>query len=129
MAIISLARYDPGSRSDSRGGFEIFEVTSLMIADLLPGLIPALALYPEIHYRFKYFPFSRYWRRTPEIIADAPCRLEPGQPLPLLFIVKCAHRFPLRLERIDIEARVRDRVVRKAIVVGEALNQLLVASP
>lgn len=93
-----------------------------MIAELLPALLPAVALYPEIHYRFRLFPFSRYYRRAPEIIADAPRRLEPGRPLPLLLLIKCAHRFPLRLEGIEIEARVRDRLIRKRIAIGESLN-------
>ncbi|MFH1862109.1 MAG: hypothetical protein ABH878_04780, partial [bacterium] len=68
----------------------------------LPFLI---ALYPEIHYRFRFFPFSRYFRRQPEIIADLPHRLEPGSPLPVLLIIKDADRFPIQLEAASVSAR------------------------
>ena len=64
-------------------------------------LIPAI-LYAEIHYRFPFFPFSRYNRREPEIIADAPHRLEPGASLPLLLLVKDAHRFPIYLRTVRV---------------------------
>ena len=61
-------------------------------------LIP-LWLYAEIHYRFKFIP-SRLFYRQPEIIADAPHRIEPGQPLPILLLVKDADRFPLELQAV-----------------------------
>ena len=60
-------------------------------------------LYTEMHYRFKYFPFSRYFRREPEILADAPFRLDPGKPLPVLILVKDADKYPIILSSIDIE--------------------------
>jgi hypothetical protein len=94
-----------------------------MFADLLPGLPFLIALYPEIHYRFRFFPFSRYYRQAPEIIADAPRRLEPGESLPLLFLIKCAHRFPLQLKAIEIIARAHDRVVRREISIHEVVQQ------
>ena len=43
--------------------------------------------YLEIHYRLKYFPFSRYFKREPEIYADAPYRVEPAQDLPISLII------------------------------------------
>ncbi len=61
-------------------------------------LIP-LWLYAEIHYRFKFIP-SRLFYRQPEIIADAPHRIAPGQPLPILLLVKDANRFPLELQNV-----------------------------
>ncbi len=61
-----------------------------------------LLMYPEIHYVFKYFPFSRYRRREPEILTDAPYRVNPGQRIPLLLLIKDAHQFPVRLHALDV---------------------------
>lgn len=58
-----------------------------------------LWLYAEIHYRFKLIP-SRLFYRQPEIIADAPHRIEPGQPLTVLLLIKDAHRFPIVLQQV-----------------------------
>lgn len=71
------------------------------LLDFFPSFIPFL-LYAELHYRFRLFPFSRYYRKEPEIIADAPYRLEPGVKLPLLLLVKDAHWFPIFLESVEI---------------------------
>jgi hypothetical protein len=60
-----------------------------------------LALYAEIHFRFPFLP-SRLWRREPEIIADIPHRLEPGQSLALLLVVTHADRYPITLEEIVV---------------------------
>jgi len=49
-----------------------------------------LFLYAETHYRFPYF-FSLLRKNEPEIIADAPHRIEPGSPLPILILIKDAH--------------------------------------
>jgi len=57
-------------------------------------------LYAEIHYRFKFIP-SRLFYRQPEIIADAPHRLDCKQALPILVIIKDAHRFPIELQSIN----------------------------
>ena len=62
-------------------------------------LIP---LYTEMHYRFKWFPFNRYFRREPEIIADAPYRIEPGKKLPVLLLIKDAHQYSIRLHSVKI---------------------------
>ncbi|MCI0697973.1 CehA/McbA family metallohydrolase [candidate division KSB1 bacterium] len=63
----------------------------------LPFSFIPLWLYAEIHYRFKFIP-SRLFYRQPEIIADAPHRIEPGKPLPILLLVKDANRFPIELQ-------------------------------
>ncbi|MCF7809371.1 CehA/McbA family metallohydrolase [bacterium] len=68
----------------------------------IPDLIPLIGLYAETHYRFRGFPFSRYFRREPEVIFDAPFRLEPNHNLPITMIIKDAHHFPVKLESIDI---------------------------
>jgi len=79
-----------------------------MQVDFPSHFLPLAALYPEIHYRLKFFPFSRYFRREPEIIIDAPHRLEPGERLPLLIIVKDADRYPVNLIELKIEAKTKD---------------------
>ena len=67
-----------------------------MLLDLCPiwpdlsWLLPGAVLYAEMHYRWWPLP-SRYFRKEPEILADAPRRVEPGQPLPLLLLVKDAN--------------------------------------
>jgi hypothetical protein len=58
---------------------------------------PFLALYAETHFRFfRFFP-SYLFTRNPEIIFDAPRRLDPGQDLPVILIVNDRHRFPVEL--------------------------------
>lgn len=69
---------------------------------LAPIIIPPLApLYAEVHYRFRYF-FSLLNAREPEILADAPHRVEPGEPIPILLLVKDADRYPIRLLAADL---------------------------
>lgn len=53
-------------------------------------------LYAEIHYRFKFIP-SRLYYPQPEIIADAPHRIDPGRQLPVLLLIKEGNRFPIEL--------------------------------
>jgi len=64
--------------------------------------IPPLFLYAEIHYKFRGI-YSRLKHTFPEILADAPHRVEPGENIPLLVLVKDAHRYPIEL--IQIEAK------------------------
>jgi hypothetical protein len=58
-------------------------------------------LYAETHYRFKYF-ISYLHQAEPEIIADCPSRLKKDSVLPVLLIIKDAHRYPVFLHEIDI---------------------------
>ena len=74
-----------------------------MICPEIHDLIPLIGLYAETHYRFRFFPFSLYYRRQPEILFDAPHRLEPGIPLPVTLIVKDAHLFPITINKVVIE--------------------------
>lgn len=73
------------------------------MTDNLLDTIPFLGLYAESHYRFK-IPFSRYYKREPELIFDAPWRLKPGQDLTVFLIVKDAHLFPVLLKKVTIDA-------------------------
>jgi len=59
--------------------------------------------YAETHYVVRAVPVSRYHRRCPEILADIPRRVEPGFDLPVLLIVKDAHRFPVTIHSITIQ--------------------------
>ena len=65
--------------------------------------LPQPKPYAETHYTFRAIPISRYRRRHPEIIADAPRRVEPGHNLPILIIVKDAHRYPITLHMAKIQ--------------------------
>lgn len=65
-------------------------------------LVPVLG-YLEMHYRFPFFPFSRYFRREPEIVTDAPHRLDPGQSLPITLIIKDADKYPIILKKIELD--------------------------
>ncbi|MCK5380552.1 MAG: CehA/McbA family metallohydrolase, partial [Candidatus Latescibacteria bacterium] len=61
-------------------------------------------LYAETHYTFPGL-FSLLKRRQPEILADAPFRVEPSSPIPLLCLIKDAHRYPITLERVSVSVR------------------------
>jgi hypothetical protein len=58
-------------------------------------------LYAETHYRFKYF-FSWLKKSEPEIIADVPSRIQIGDQLPVLLIVKDANKYATELHDIEI---------------------------
>lgn len=76
--------------------------------DIISSLVTCSAffiLYAEIHYRFKFTP-SRLFQRQPEIIADAPHRLPPNTPVPILIFLKDAHLFPCELVEINTEAQL-----------------------
>jgi hypothetical protein len=78
-------------------------VSEFSLNDCQPlSLALLFLLYAEIHYHFKIAP-SRLYRRQSEIIADAPRRLDPQRPLPLLLLIKDAHLFPLELLNVEVE--------------------------
>ncbi|MFH0989786.1 MAG: CehA/McbA family metallohydrolase [bacterium] len=58
-----------------------------------------IILYAETHYRFPFL-FSYLFKKEPEVIFDAPHRLEPNQPIPILLLVKDADRFSCNLKNI-----------------------------
>jgi len=64
-------------------------------------LIPFIFLYAELHYRFKWLG-SLYYQKEPEILADTPNRIEPGLPIPILILIKDAHKFPIHLDYISV---------------------------
>ena len=64
--------------------------------------IPLLGLYAEAHFKFP-IPFSRIFKKEPELIFDAPWRLNPEQTLTLFLVIKDAHLYPITLETVRIE--------------------------
>lgn len=60
-------------------------------------------LYAEIHHTLR--GFSLVHRRWPEIICDAPHRIDCGQSIPILILVKDAHRYPIILHPVEIEMK------------------------
>ncbi len=77
------------------------ENTFNMISDKLLDMVPLIGLYAETHFRFR-IPFSRYFKREPELIFDTPWRLEPGQKPSIFLVVKDAHLYPIKLESVEI---------------------------
>jgi hypothetical protein len=69
---------------------------------ILPSLF--LALYAEIHYTLP-LGLSLVRRNYPEILADLPWRVDRGRPLPILCLVKDAHRYPIALESMAVTIR------------------------
>jgi hypothetical protein len=67
-------------------------------------------LYAETHYRFRFF-LSLLRKREPEIIADAPHRLNSNSSLPILILVKDAHLFPVKLDEITVVIRSKGSIV------------------
>jgi hypothetical protein len=80
--------------------------------DFRPEFLLPFVLYAETHYKFKGI-YSRLFKNEPEIIADAPFRVEPGQPIPILILVKDAHRFPIEILKILIEIKQNDQLISK----------------
>ena len=80
-----------------------------------------VVLYAETHYRFKYF-FSFLSKPEPEIIADAPHRIDPQNDLPILFFVKDADRYPCEL--IEIAVNLKGSSVSERIVLFSGTYKL-----
>ena len=61
-----------------------------------PFTFSPVFLYAETHFRF--FPFfpSLLFRKQPEIVFDAPARLDPGRDLPVVLIINDILRFPAK---------------------------------
>jgi len=62
--------------------------------------------YAEIHYTF--WGYSLIHRHAPEVILDAPWRVDSGKPIPILCVIKDADRFPIELERITARLKTED---------------------
>ncbi|MCF7797755.1 MAG: hypothetical protein K9N11_06700 [Lentisphaeria bacterium] len=73
-----------------------------MFETVLPTL-PLIPLYAEIHYRFRFFPISLYFRKMPEIIFDCPWRIRAERPVTFFLLLKDAHRWPLTLKSVSVQ--------------------------
>lgn len=87
-------------------------ITEQVLANSIFGYLSLLPIigYLEIHYRLKYFPFSRYFKKEPEIYIDAPHRIGPGQDLPISLLIKDANKFPIILKNVHIKIVTKNDV-------------------
>ena len=71
--------------------------------------LPALPVlgYAETHYKFR-LPWSPLHRRQPELIADLPHALAPGEPCPLFLVARHADLYPVRLRGLSCDVRRAD---------------------
>jgi len=69
--------------------------------------------YAEIHYRPRFVP-SLIFNRWPEIVCDAPTRVEPNRPVPVFIIIKDAHRYPVQLEMVAVHVLYEGGIERIA---------------
>lgn len=76
-----------------------------------------------MHYRF-WFSFNLYKKREPEILFDAPRRLEPGENLPVSLIIKDSHKYPIQLKNIRLSI-IDEPAILKEISVDQPLSQLM----
>lgn len=58
--------------------------------------------YPETHYVLAR-RLSLIYRNYPEVITDAPWRIKAGEPIPILYIIKDADKFPVELTDITVD--------------------------
>ncbi len=87
-------------------------------------ILPVIG-YLELHYRLKYFPFSRYFKKEPEIYADAPHRISSGQDLPISLIIKDANKYPIILKNVHIKiVNENDITLEFDYKYNEKLNKL-----
>ena len=72
--------------------------------------LPLIGLYAESHFRF-LIPFSRYFKREPELIFDAPWRLEPGQNATIFLVINDAHLYPVQLDSVVIDVHLENKLI------------------
>jgi len=60
-----------------------------------------LLLYAEMHYAPRFL-FSLLRKNQPEILADAPHRVEPLTDVPVLCLIKDADQYPIALEEVNL---------------------------
>jgi len=75
------------------------------------NLLPLLVLYAEIHYRFRFFLFSNYFKKEPEILIDLPHKTVSGKTLPFFLLVKDADQYPVEIMSIKFQFRLPNRAV------------------
>jgi len=91
----------------------------------LPIIIISLVLvfswkvygYAEIHYIFHQYSLIN--RRYPEILVDAPWRVDAGNPIPVVCIVKDADKYPVKLRRITARYMLNGGKIYEKIFLSE----------
>ena len=84
-------------------------------SEIIPQLWILLPLaYAEIHYTLR--GFSLVFRKRPEILVDAPWRIEAGHPVPVMILVRDADRYPVHLDEILLKINCRDRPVQTRLI-------------
>jgi hypothetical protein len=95
-----------------------------LLSPELLSLLPFF-LYAEMHYRWRFFP-SFIFKREPEIIVDLPWRLNPGEQLPVLLLVKDADTYPIVLRRVALRIQKENNLDERVLFSGsEALADYL----
>ncbi|HQV33449.1 MAG TPA: CehA/McbA family metallohydrolase [Calditrichia bacterium] len=92
------------------------------LGELAPAAIALLSgslAYAEIHYRLAGLP-SRLFQREPEILFDLPHRARIGKSVPLFLLIKDAHRYPVELGEIRIEAIATEGGINKKLILSAA---------
>ncbi|MDA0987346.1 MAG: hypothetical protein O3A55_07100 [Bacteroidetes bacterium] len=77
--------------------------------------------YAEIHYRFKYF-FSYLKNNQPEILFDAPHRIEPNKDLPLILFIKDAHLYPVEIISVEFIVENNKQIQHYKYFINEWIN-------
>ena len=89
-----------------------------------PSLLIPLFGYLEMHYRFPFFPYSRYFKKEPEIYTDAPHRINPDEKLPISVIVKDADKYPIYLNSVSIKIKSSGfKDINKNININKSINK------
>ncbi len=83
----------------------------MTIPDYIFFSLPVLA-YAETHYSFRGI-YSRLKKKEPEVVADAPHRIDPDMPIPVLILLKDSHLFPVRLINVTITLLLNGQVIRQ----------------
>lgn len=79
----------------------MIEITCAAENPIIAALGLLFLLYAETHYSFRGI-YSRLKKKEPEVIADAPHRIEPGRDIPVLLLIKDADRHPIQLQRATV---------------------------
>ena len=87
---------------------------------IIESLIP-IFLYTEIHSKFSPIP-NILNNKLPEIIADAPQRIDRNKKLPVLILVKDSHLYPLELLSIRLSIKQEGKTIREVELLDETLS-------
>ncbi|MBU4485460.1 MAG: CehA/McbA family metallohydrolase [Candidatus Delongbacteria bacterium] len=86
------------------------------------GYLPLILLYPEIHYRFRYLRFSKYYLKEPEVLIDMPYKTLNNN-IPVFLIIKDADLFPILLWAVKFHFLFEDgSAFIKTFLIGEKIN-------